>query len=225
VDGLGAISICPAVADPRKCMRLLNASSLDASTTAVAAAAQTLIVGRPDGSLQPYWSEIPSFPSSYSVHAGTALAFRYTTGHNVWLLPTEQAYARCDFSSAAELAGQAVGGGASNTWHNEYRAVATQPGLLLVACEASFASHCSRGQKVRVTVLPSNVALPSPPPTPPVPPTSDAPPPTSPPEPNPSLGEDRDTRGAIIGSLVGATIVIVLSASVCLWACERDIAT
>jgi hypothetical protein len=45
-------------------MRLLNASSLDASTTAVAAAAQTLIVGRPDGSLQPYWSEIPSFPSS-----------------------------------------------------------------------------------------------------------------------------------------------------------------
>jgi len=130
---------------------LLTAAALDSTAAAVASAAATVIING-DGPHKLWWSEIPSTPSSYTVAAGTALSFRYTSGHNVWLLPTEEAFNACDFSGATELASQTYGGGQPPDWPNDYQAVATTAGDLLIACQAVMASHCGRGQKIRLTV-------------------------------------------------------------------------
>ena len=157
---------------------VLTAAALDSAAAAVAGAASTVIING-EGPYGEFWSKIPSTPSSYTVAAGTVLSFRYTSGHNVWLMPTEQAFNDCDFSAAVELASQIYGGGQPPIWPNDYKAVATTAGDLLIACEAVMASHCGRGQKIRVTVTeqptsPPPVSpplLPSPPallPSPPV---------------------------------------------------------
>ena len=95
-----------------------------------------------------------------SIAVGTALAFRFSTGHNVWLMPSEAAYVACDFSQATELASVITGGGQPG-WSPLYQAVATEVGELLFACGAALRSHCGRGQKIRVTV--SSAPPPSPP--------------------------------------------------------------
>ena len=139
----------------------LNASSLDSSAVAIDGAASIMVING-DGSFDEFWSEIPSTPETYVVQVGTVLSFRFTTGHNVWLMPTEASYAACDFTSATELASQTYGGGEVPNWPNQYQAVAMEAGELLFACEAVFNSHCGRGQKIRVTV-----ATPPPPSLPP----------------------------------------------------------
>ena len=161
---------------------VLTAASLDNSAAAVASAAATVIING-DGPHELWWSEIPSTPSSYTVAAGTALSFRYTSGHNVWLLPTEEAFNACDFSSATELASQTYGGGQPPDWPNDYQAVATTAGDLLIACQAVMASHCGRGQKIRLTV--TELPLSPPPASPPLLPSPSSPPPPSPPPPSP----------------------------------------
>ena len=167
---------------------VLTAAALDSAVAAVASAASTVIING-DGLFEAFWSEIPSTPSSYTVAAGTALSFRYTSGHNVWLLPTEEAFNACDFSSATELASQTYGGGQPPDWPNDYQAVATTAGDLLIACQAVMASHCGRGQKIRLTVTDGTEQPPSPPPASPpllaspLPPPPPSPPPPSPPPP------------------------------------------
>ena len=147
---------------------VLGPSALDSSAPAIAGASSVLIVGA-DASSGLYWGEIPSTPSEYSITTGSALAFRFSTGHNVWLMPSEVAYAACDFNAARELASLVYGGG-QGAWPNLYTAVALAEGELLFACEAALGSHCGRGQKIRVTVSP---------PSPPVAPAS-----------NPCFGRD-----------------------------------
>ena len=165
---------------------VLTAAALDSAAAAVAGAASTVIING-EGPYEEFWSKIPSTPSSYTVAAGTVLSFRYTSGHNVWLMPTEQAFNDCDFSAAVELASQTYGGGQPPIWPNDYQAVATTAGDLLIACEAVMASHCGRGQKIRVTVTEQP---PSPPPvSPPLlpsPPVLLPSPPVQPPQPPPS---------------------------------------
>ena len=182
---------------------VLTAAALDSAAAAVASAASTVIING-DGPYEQFWSDIPSTPSSYTVAAGTALSFRYTSGHNVWLLPTEEAFNACDFSAATELASQTYGGGQAPIWPNNYQAVATTAGDLLIACQAVMASHCGRGQKIRLTV--TERPPPSPPPPPPTLPALPAPstlslsPPSTPPTPllaSPSpLTPDGEESGA-----------------------------
>ena len=152
---------------------MLSSGALDTSAAAVAGAASSLIING-DGAFEEFWSQIPSMPSTYEVAVGTALSFRYTTGHNVWLMPTEEAYDACDFSSATELASSTHGGGQPPLWPNLFEAVANETGELLFACEAVFYSHCGRGQKIRVTVLPGLPPSLPPPRTPPPTPLSPA---------------------------------------------------
>ena len=140
---------------------VLTAAALDSAAAAVASAASTVIING-EGPYDEFWSKIPSTPSSYTVAAGTVLSFRYTSGHNVWLMPTEKAFNDCDFSAAVELASQTYGGGQPPIWPNDYQAVATTAGDLLIACQAVMGSHCGRGQKIRVTVTEQP---PSPPPS------------------------------------------------------------
>jgi hypothetical protein len=140
---------------------VLTAAALDSAADAVASAASTVIING-EGPYDEFWSKIPSTPSSYTVAAGTVLSFRYTSGHNVWLMPTEKAFNDCDFSAAVELASQTYGGGQPPIWPNDYQAVATTAGDLLIACQAVMGSHCGRGQKIRVTVTEQP---PSPPPS------------------------------------------------------------
>ena len=177
---------------------VLTAASLDNSAAAVASAAPTVIING-DGPHELWWSEIPSTPSSYTVAAGTALSFRYTSGHNVWLLPTEEAFNACDFSGATELASQTYGGGQPPDWPNDYQAVATTAGDLLIACQAVMASHCGRGQKIRLTVteLPPSPPPASPPLLPsPSPPVQPPPPPPSEPAVAAPLTPDGEESGA-----------------------------
>ena len=89
-------------------MATLNASSLDSDASSIANAPLTIAVGEP---AQQYWSQIPADPTLYELQTGSALSFRFSTGHNLWLLPTEEAFSACDFSAATELAGLTATGG------------------------------------------------------------------------------------------------------------------
>ena len=104
-----------------------------------------------------YWSAMPSSPSTYEVVIGDKLSFKYTAFHNVYLMPSQEAYESCDFSAATELASVSYGGGEGDI-PNKYEAVTTATGTLYFACQ--IASHCAQGQKIAVTVK----AAPAPPP-------------------------------------------------------------
>ena len=104
-----------------------------------------------------YWSAMPSTPSTYEVVIGDKLSFKYTTYHNVYLMPSQEAYASCDFSAATELANTTYGGGEGSI-PNKYEAVTTATGTLYFACQIS--GHCAGKQKIAVTVT----AAPAPPP-------------------------------------------------------------
>ena len=104
-----------------------------------------------------YWSAMPSSPSTYEVVIGDKLSFKYTEYHNVYLMPSQEAYASCDFSAATELANATYGGGEGSI-PNNYEAVTTATGTLYFACQIS--GHCAAGQKIAVTVT----EAPAPPP-------------------------------------------------------------
>lgn len=104
-----------------------------------------------------YWSAMPSSPSTYEVVIGDKLSFKYTTFHNVYLMPSQEAYASCDFSAATELANATYGGGEGSI-PNKYEAVTTATGTLYFACQIT--GHCAGKQKIAVTVT----AAPAPPP-------------------------------------------------------------
>ena len=104
-----------------------------------------------------YWSAMPSSPSTYEVVIGDKLSFKYTEYHNVYLMPSQEAYESCDFSAATELASDSYGGGEGSN-PNKYEAVTTATGTLYFACQIS--EHCAADQKIAVTVK----AAPAPPP-------------------------------------------------------------
>ena len=101
------------------------------------------------GDVHEYWSAMPSSPSSYKVVIGDKLSFKYTTSHNVYLMPSPEAYESCDFSAATELASDSYGGG-EGSFPNVYEAVTTATGTLYFACEKP--GHCGARQKIAVTV-------------------------------------------------------------------------
>ena len=101
------------------------------------------------GDVHEYWSAMPSSPSTYEVVIGDKLSFKYTTFHNVYLMPSQEAYASCDFSAATELANATYGGGEGSI-PNKYEAVTTATGTLYFACEKP--GHCEARQKIAVTV-------------------------------------------------------------------------
>ena len=131
---------------------VLGPSALDSSEVAVADASVTTV-----GSAPNYWSSIPTSPSTLTVTAGDALAFKYSSFHNVYALPSAAAYESCDFSGAHMLADGAQGGGQG------YRFVAKQAGTLYIACQVG--SHCNAGQKLAITVKPASSPPPPPQPT------------------------------------------------------------
>ena len=88
---------------------------------------------------------------------GDKLSFKYTTYHNVYLMPSQEAYASCDFSAATELANATYGGGEGSI-PNKYEAVTTATGTLYFACQ--IPGHCDGKQKIAVTVT----EAPAPPP-------------------------------------------------------------
>ena len=103
-----------------------------------------------------FWSQKPSLPSEYTVAKGTVLVFRYSTSHNVWLMPTQEAFDSCDFSAARELASTSHGGVASADvdrlgYANVYaHAAGRADTVLYFACQIS--DHCDKGQKISVRV-------------------------------------------------------------------------
>ena len=96
-----------------------------------------------------YWSAMPSSPSTYEVVVGDKLSFKYTEYHNVYLMPSQEAYESCDFSAATELASDSYGGG-EGSFPNVYEAVTTATGTLYFACQ--IPGHCAGKQKIAVTV-------------------------------------------------------------------------
>ena len=101
------------------------------------------------GDVHEYWSAMPSSPSTYEVVIGDKLSFKYNAFHNVYLMPSQEAYASCNFSEATELASATYGGG-EGSFPNVYEAVTTSMGTLYFACEVG--AHCKAGQKIEVTV-------------------------------------------------------------------------
>ena len=101
------------------------------------------------GDVHEYWSAMPSSPSTYEVVIGDKLSFKYTEYHNVYLMPSPEAYESCDFSAATELASDSYGGGEGDT-PNKYEAVTTATGTLYFACQ--IPGHYGARQKIAVTV-------------------------------------------------------------------------
>ena len=97
-------------------------------------------------------------PQEYTVALGTKLVFRYSISHNVWLMPSQEAFEACDFSSGArELASATQGGVAAADvdrlgYANVFEILASTTDTLYFACQVS--DHCQKGQKIAVVVEP-----------------------------------------------------------------------
>lgn len=153
--------------------QVLGVGALDTSVDATDH--HTFEIGKCDedhvGACQ-YWDAIPSVyydPATsetepLEVPLDAVLEFKYSSGHNVLLLPSEEAFANCDTGQAEELAGTSYGGGDSSLTNN-YKVAVTQPGTLYIVCGLPY--HCAMGQKVQVNVVP-----PAPPPAPSRPPVA-----------------------------------------------------
>ena len=114
--------------------------------------------------LDGFWSAIPSSPSAYTIEVGDALSFSYSSNHDVWIVPSIQAWRSCDFTAARQLAGSSHGGGATGggsggatdssipVASNLFEAVATAPGTLYIACSVNQGTHCLAGQRIRVDI-------------------------------------------------------------------------
>ena len=102
-----------------------------------------------------YWSLKPSDPPAYAAAVGGTLVFRYSASHNVWRMPSAEAFEACDFSAATELAGVAYGGVAAADvarlgYANVYEAHLDAAGTVYFACQVG--DHCAKGQKIAVAV-------------------------------------------------------------------------
>ena len=89
----------------------LTASALDSSSAALTSVDNVGSLVEIGSSSEGYWSAMPSSPSTYEVVVGDKLSFKYTEYHNVYLMPSPEAYESCDFSAATELASATYGGG------------------------------------------------------------------------------------------------------------------
>ena len=138
---------------PQMCVVFLfcvvTAASFDTSASAVASATSTVTVGGEAG-----WSPIPSDPTTYTASAGALLSFSYSGSHDVWLMPSLAAFDACDFSEATELGSRTLGGGADG--QNLLEGVLTEAGTFYYAC--GVGTHCSRGQKIAVSVSTGAIA-------------------------------------------------------------------
>ena len=127
----------------------LTASALDSSSAALTSVDNVGSLVEIGSSSEGYWSAMPSSPSTYEVVIGDKLSFKYTTFHNVYLMPSQEAYDSCDFAAATELASATQSGGEGSS-PNKYEAVTTATGTLYFACQ--IPGHCAGKQKIAVTV-------------------------------------------------------------------------
>ena len=144
------------------------------------------------GTSPEFWSAMPSSPTAYTVTVGTALIFRFSTYHNLYLMEDVNAYDSCDLSHSVKLAETNHGGRETDQPAmpaNKYEVVITAAGTYYFACHVP--GHCASGQKIAVTV----VDAPSSPP-PPAPPTQPTPP--------------SSCGGGCIGGIVGGSFVPML---------------
>ena len=79
----------------------------------------------------------------------------YSVSHNVWRMPSAEAFDACDFSAAFELFSATHGGVAEADvarlgYANVYEAQLDTAGTMYFACEVG--DHCAKGQKIAVSV-------------------------------------------------------------------------
>jgi hypothetical protein len=150
--------------------------------------------------------------TAQTVEVGTRLVFKYSSGHNLWQMPSQSAYDSCDFSGANELAKKNHGGGTSGQEANLYEMTATTAGTLWFACEVRPPdhSHCNSGQKVAITVTAASnagdTASASPPP-----PAESAAEAASPPPPDESSAASRSgvTASTLAATALAAAVLAV----------------
>ena len=146
--------------------------------------------------------------TAQTVEVGTRLVFKYSSGHNLWQMPSQSAYDSCDFSGANELAGKNHGGGTSGQEANLYQMMTITEGTLWFACEVP--SHCNSGQKVAITVTAASnagdTASASPPP-----PAESAAEAASPPPPDESSAASRSgvTASTLAATALAAAVLAV----------------
>merc|ERR1712070_740570 len=82
--------------------------------------------------------------SDLTANVGDSLVFKYGSSHDVYQMPSETAYNNCDFTSASLVGSSTAGSGAGLS------VTCSTPGDSYYAC--STGSHCSSGQKLKVSV-------------------------------------------------------------------------
>ena len=97
---------------------VLDATTLDSSEGALAAATHAIFIGGSEiahkdglkmGQPVHYWNKMPFAPGLYQASVGDKLSFLFNTEHTVWLMPSADASDSCDFTNAVELAGPTYG--------------------------------------------------------------------------------------------------------------------
>ena len=79
-----------------------------------------------------------------SVNVGDSVVFKYGSSHDVYQMASETAYNNCDFTSASLVGSTTAGSG------NGLSVTCSTAGDRYYAC--STGSHCSSGQKLKVSV-------------------------------------------------------------------------
>ena len=110
----------------------LTASALDSSSAALTSVDNIRSLVEIGSSSERYWSVMPSSPSTYEVVIGDKLSFKYNAFHNVYLMPSQEAYWSCDLSAATESESDSYGGG-EGSFPNVYEAVVTATGCSAIS--------------------------------------------------------------------------------------------
>ena len=175
----------------------LDATALDSSPGALAAATTTVNIGTPN------WNAYPINPASYTVSVGDKLSFKFTQSHNVWVTPASD----CDFTGGTELASsicaadESCAAGGDGQLANLYEVVPKTAGTLYIACQVG--SHCLEGQKVEIFV--EAVAVPD----------SPAPPP-------PAAADNEENSAEASGPTSWLAVMLAAVASLAVWTSDCD---
>ena len=170
----------------------LDASALDSSPSALAAATTTVNIGTPK------WNAYPITPATYTVSVGDKLSFQFTQSHNVWVKPAPD----CVFTGGTELASSICGAdescaaGGDGQLANLYEVVSKLTGTLYIACQVGSLLEGRTGDRVEAV------------------PDRPAPPP-------PAAADNGKFCGGV-GPTSWLAIVLAAVASLAVWTSDRD---
>ena len=86
---------------------------------------------------------MPKKLTAATVKVNTAVVFKWSGYHNVYMFPNKADFENCEFGKAKELAANSK---------NPFTFKASSPGTFYFGCEVGGGYHCNTPQKLALTV-------------------------------------------------------------------------